>query len=268
MRAAATAPRAPYGMRKRSTPAWHSRAISAISRRTSAIRPISAAKPRSSRAATPKNRVRVKVIDERDIEALGMGAFMSVTRGSATPGKLIIVEYRGASAKAPPIALIGKGITFDTGGISLKPPAAMDEMKFDMCGAAAVLGTTKAVIDAKLPVNLVTLVAAAENMPSGNATPSGRRRQIDVGTNDRNSEHRRRGAPRAVRYADVRGALQAEGRHRRGNVDRRVRRRARLTRERTVRQRRRTGDKPARAPANSSGTARGNCPCGTTINRT
>ena len=126
---------------------------------------------------SPKNRVRVKVIDEREIEKLGMGAFMSVTQGSATPGKLIIVEYRGAAAKTPPIALIGKGITFDTGGISLKPPAAMDEMKFDMCGAAAVLGTTKAVIDAKLPINLVTLVAAAENMPSGTREPSRRRRQ-------------------------------------------------------------------------------------------
>ena len=126
-----------------------------------------------SRDATEKSRVRVKVIDEREIEKLGMGAFMSVTRGSATSGKLIIVEYRGAAAKTPPFALIGKGITFDTGGISLKPPAAMDEMKFDMCGAAAVLGTTKAVIDAKLPINLVTLVAAAENMPSGTASRPG-----------------------------------------------------------------------------------------------
>lgn len=126
-----------------------------------------------ARNVAPKNRVRVKVIDEREIEALGMGAFMSVTRGSATAGKLIIVEYRGASAKTPPVALIGKGITFDTGGISLKPPAAMDEMKFDMCGAAAVLGTTKAVIDAKLPINLVTLVAAAENMPGGDASRPG-----------------------------------------------------------------------------------------------
>ncbi len=132
-----------------------------------------AAEARKLARGAPKNRVRVKVIDEREIEALGMGAFMSVTRGSATSGKLIIVEYRGASAKAPPVALIGKGITFDTGGISLKPPASMDEMKFDMCGAAAVLGTTKAVIDAKLPINLVTLVAAAENMPGGNATRPG-----------------------------------------------------------------------------------------------
>jgi leucyl aminopeptidase len=121
----------------------------------------------------PGNRVRVKVIDERDIETLGMGAFMSVTQGSAVSGKLIIVEYRGAAAKAAPVVLIGKGITFDTGGISLKPPASMDEMKFDMCGAAAVLGTTKAVIDAKLPINLVTLVAAAENMPSGSASRPG-----------------------------------------------------------------------------------------------
>jgi leucyl aminopeptidase len=117
--------------------------------------------------------VRVKVLDEREIQALGMGAFMSVTQGSATSGKLIIVEYRGAAAKAPPIVLVGKGITFDTGGISLKPPAAMDEMKFDMCGAAAVLGTAKAVIEAQLPVNLVTLVAAAENMPSGTASRPG-----------------------------------------------------------------------------------------------
>ncbi len=133
-----------------------------------------AAEARKLARGASKNRVRVKVIDEREIEALGMGAFMSVTRGSATSGKLIIVEYRGATAKAPPVALIGKGITFDTGGISLKPPAAMDEMKFDMCGAAAVFGVRrKAVIDAKLPINLVTLVAAAENMPSGNATRPG-----------------------------------------------------------------------------------------------
>jgi leucyl aminopeptidase len=128
---------------------------------------------REAKKLARNDRVRVKVIDERDIEALGMGAFTAVTQGSATSGKLIIVEYRGAPAKVAPIALIGKGITFDTGGISLKPPAAMDEMKFDMCGAAAVLGTTKAVIDAQLPINLVTLVAAAENMPSGTASRPG-----------------------------------------------------------------------------------------------
>ena len=118
-------------------------------------------------------RVRTKVIDERELAAMGMGAFMSVTQGSSTPGKLIIVTYRGAPASIAPVALVGKGITFDTGGISLKGGAAMDEMKFDMCGAAAVLGATKAVIDAKLPINLVTLVAAAENMPSGTASRPG-----------------------------------------------------------------------------------------------
>jgi leucyl aminopeptidase len=117
--------------------------------------------------------VRTKIIDARELEAMGMGAFTAVTQGSDTPGKLIIVEYRGAGTKEPPIVLVGKGITFDTGGISLKPGAAMDEMKFDMCGAAAVLGTTLAAIEAKLPLNLVTLVAAAENMPSGKASRPG-----------------------------------------------------------------------------------------------
>ncbi len=128
---------------------------------------------REAKKLARNDRVRVKVIDERELDALGMGAFMAVTRGSANAGKLIVVEYRGANAKQPPLALVGKGITFDTGGISLKPPASMDEMKFDMCGAAAVLGTTKAVIEAKLPVNLVTLVAAAENMPGGTASRPG-----------------------------------------------------------------------------------------------
>ena len=128
---------------------------------------------REAKKLARDRRVRVKVIDERELDALGMGAFMSVTRGSDTSGKLIVVEYRGTSAKEAPLALIGKGITFDTGGISIKPAAAMDEMKFDMCGAAAVLGTTKAVIEAKLPINLVTLVAAAENMPGGNASRPG-----------------------------------------------------------------------------------------------
>ncbi len=128
---------------------------------------------REAKKLASGTRVRTKVIDERVLGDMGMGAFMSVTQGSATPGKLIIVEYRGAKASVAPVALVGKGITFDTGGISLKPGAAMDEMKFDMCGAAAVLGATKAVIDAKLPINLVTLVAAAENMPSGDASRPG-----------------------------------------------------------------------------------------------
>ncbi len=117
--------------------------------------------------------VTVSALDERRMTELGMGAFMAVSQGSDSPGKMIIVNYKGGKAKAAPVVLIGKGITFDTGGISLKPPAAMDEMKFDMCGAAAVLGATKAAIEAKLPLNVITIVAAAENMPSGNATRPG-----------------------------------------------------------------------------------------------
>jgi len=103
-----------------------------------------------------------------------MGAFMAVSQGSDAPGKMIVINYQGARSKtAAPIVLIGKGITFDTGGISIKPSASMDEMKFDMCGAASVLGAAKAAITANLPINLVTIVAAAENMPSGCATRPG-----------------------------------------------------------------------------------------------
>ena len=118
-------------------------------------------------------KVTVKTLNEQQCEKQGMGAFMSVTQGSDNPGRFIIVEYKGGKAKDRPFVFVGKGITFDSGGISLKPGAGMDEMKFDMCGAAGVLGATKAVIDAKLPVNLVTLVVAAENMPSGKASRPG-----------------------------------------------------------------------------------------------
>jgi len=129
---------------------------------------------REARKLARSPNVSVSVLEERRMTELGMGAFMAVSRGSDTPGKMLIVQYRGARAKqAPPVVLIGKGITFDTGGISIKPAATMDEMKFDMCGAAAVLGATRSAIEAKLPLNLVTIVAAAENMPSGKATRPG-----------------------------------------------------------------------------------------------
>ena len=110
----------------------------------------------------------VTVLDEDEMEELGMGAFLAVSQGSETPGKLVVVDYRGA--EGPPCVLVGKGITFDTGGISLKPSGGMGDMKFDMSGAAAVLGTAKAAINAKLPIHLVAIAAAAENMPSGRAT--------------------------------------------------------------------------------------------------
>ena len=118
-------------------------------------------------------KVKVTQLDEKKMTELGMGAFMSVSQGSDQPGRMIIIQYSGGKKNDAPIALVGKGITFDTGGISLKPPPGMDEMKFDMCGAASVLGTTKAVIEAGLPINLLTIVAAAENMPSGCATRPG-----------------------------------------------------------------------------------------------
>jgi leucyl aminopeptidase len=115
----------------------------------------------------------VEVFDRKGIEKLGMGSFVSVTQGSAQPPRLIVMQYRGGAKGAAPVALVGKGITFDTGGISLKPGAAMDEMKFDMCGAASVFGTLRAVAEMKLPVNVVGIVAACENMPSGSASKPG-----------------------------------------------------------------------------------------------
>jgi leucyl aminopeptidase len=107
------------------------------------------------------------------MEKLGMGSLLSVARGSAEPPKLIVLEYRGAKASEKPVVLVGKGVTFDTGGISIKPAAEMDEMKFDMSGAGSVLGTLNAVAEMKLPVNVVGLMPATENMPGGRATKPG-----------------------------------------------------------------------------------------------
>ena len=115
----------------------------------------------------------VHVLGESAMERLGMGAFLSVSKGSANPGKLVCLEYKGGKARQAPIALVGKGVTFDTGGISIKPSAAMDEMKFDMCGAAAVLGTLAACVKLRLPLNVVGVLACAENMPGGHASKPG-----------------------------------------------------------------------------------------------
>ena len=114
--------------------------------------------------------VTVEVIDEDRMAELGMGAFLAVTKGTAAPANMTIVSYQGAAAGVAPHVLIGKGITFDTGGINMKSGAGMAEMKFDMCGAAAVLGAAKAAIDARLPINVVAIAAAAENMPGSRAT--------------------------------------------------------------------------------------------------
>jgi leucyl aminopeptidase len=122
--------------------------------------------------ATGNGKLTTSVLSEAQMKKLGMGSLLSVTAGSAEPAKLIVMKYRGADSDKP-VVLVGKGVTFDTGGISLKPGPAMDEMKFDMCGAAGVIGTMAAVARMKLPINLNVVVPAVENMPSGEATKPG-----------------------------------------------------------------------------------------------
>jgi len=117
--------------------------------------------------------IKVEVLERKDVEKLGMGAFIAVAKGSSEPLKFIVMRYDGAGKAKAPVVLVGKGITFDTGGISIKPSAEMDEMKFDMGGAASVLGTFRAIGEIKPKVNVVGLIPACENMPSGNATKPG-----------------------------------------------------------------------------------------------
>ena len=117
--------------------------------------------------------INVTVIDEKEMKSLGMGAFLAVSAGSDTPGKLIIMEYNGGAKSEAPHVIVGKGITFDTGGISLKPAPDMDAMKWDMCGAASVFGAMKAIAEIGPAMNVIGVVAAAENMPSGKATRPG-----------------------------------------------------------------------------------------------
>lgn len=115
----------------------------------------------------------IEVLEEAQMRELGMGALLAVARGSRQPPKLIVLKHLRGKAKAPPLVLVGKGVTFDSGGISIKPGAGMDEMKFDMCGAASVLGTLKAAALLELPLNLIGVVPASENLPDGNAVKPG-----------------------------------------------------------------------------------------------
>jgi len=117
--------------------------------------------------------LKVNVLGETEIKRLKMGAFLSVTRGSRQPPKLITITYRGGSRTQAPVVLVGKGITFDSGGVSIKPAAAMDEMKYDMCGAASVIGTLRTVAELALPLNVVAVIPSCENMPDGNASKPG-----------------------------------------------------------------------------------------------
>ena len=125
-----------------------------------------------ARELAKRYKMKVQVLDRADMEKLGMGSLLSVAQGSRQPPKFIVIEHRGGK-NAKPVVLVGKGVTFDTGGISIKPAAEMDEMKYDMSGAGSVLGTMKAVGELDLPVNVVGLIPTTENMPGGRATRPG-----------------------------------------------------------------------------------------------
>ncbi len=120
-----------------------------------------------------KHKLKATILEEKDMEKLGMHSLLSVTRGSRQPAKLITLEYHGGTKKQKPIVLVGKGLTFDSGGISLKPGAEMDEMKYDMCGAASVFGTMQAVAEMGLKLNVVAIIPSSENMPDGAASKPG-----------------------------------------------------------------------------------------------
>mgnify|MGYP000385495859 CR=1 FL=1 len=116
--------------------------------------------------------VTTTILDEAEMEELGMGSLLSVSRGSRQPAKLITMNYKGAGDDRP-VVLVGKGLTFDAGGISLKPSQGMDEMKYDMCGSASVFGTISAIAELNLPINVVGVVPSSENMPDGDANKPG-----------------------------------------------------------------------------------------------
>ena len=117
--------------------------------------------------------IKVSILGPKEVAGLGMGSFMAVARGSDEPLRFIVLRYEGAAKSEAPVVLVGKGITFDTGGISIKPAAEMDEMKFDMCGAASVLGTFRTLAELKPAINVVGLIPACENMPDGRAVKPG-----------------------------------------------------------------------------------------------
>lgn len=125
------------------------------------------------RVGRKSRKLKVKILEEKQMEALKMGALLSVSRGSRQPAKLIIMEYCGGPAKNKPVVLVGKGLTFDAGGISIKPSPAMDEMKYDMCGGASVIGTLSACASLELPINVIGIVPASENLPDGDANKPG-----------------------------------------------------------------------------------------------
>ena len=127
----------------------------------------------AKKLAKQHNQLKTTVLEEQDMEKLGMGSLLSVSRGSREPAKLIAMEYSAGDKDQAPIVFVGKGVTFDSGGISLKPGGAMDEMKYDMCGAASVLGVVSACAELQLPINIVGIIPSVENMPDGIAIKPG-----------------------------------------------------------------------------------------------
>jgi leucyl aminopeptidase len=129
---------------------------------------------KQARVLGRSNDMKVDVLSEAEMKKLGMDSLLSVSRGSRQPAKLIVMHYRGAKSKSePPHILVGKGLTFDAGGISIKPSAGMDEMKYDMCGAASVFGAMQAVSEMKLDINVIGIVPSSENLPDGDANKPG-----------------------------------------------------------------------------------------------
>ena len=126
-----------------------------------------------AQALAKNHGLQVQVLERAEMEKLGMGSFLGVAQGSRQPPKLIVLQHKKGKKNQKPVVLVGKGITFDTGGVSIKPGADMDEMKFDMCGAASVLGTFKAIAEMDLPLNVVGIIPTCENMPDGNAIKPG-----------------------------------------------------------------------------------------------
>ncbi len=128
---------------------------------------------KAQKLAKKQTKFSCKILDEKEMKKLKMDSLLSVSRGSRQPAKLIIMEHKGGKKDQQPVVLVGKGLTFDAGGISLKPPGKMDEMKYDMCGSASVFGALQACADLKLPLNVVGIIPSSENMPDGDANKPG-----------------------------------------------------------------------------------------------
>lgn len=127
----------------------------------------------AKKLAAKHKKLSVRILEEAEMKKLGMGSLLSVSRGSRQPAKLIAFKYSGGKKDDKPHALVGKGLTFDAGGISIKPGLGMDEMKFDMCGGASVFGAMRALVELDLPINVVGVVPSSENLPDGDANKPG-----------------------------------------------------------------------------------------------